>query len=703
MGVAASLPRRAQRRTRLVVFERLGAVHGLVAICCASFAVRAVAALAKATPIYYPDEYMYAELGRSLAESGRPLVRGAESSFPALLQPLLTAPAWALDDVAHGYRLVQIFGAFAMSLAAVPVFFLALRLGLGRGLALGSAALAVAFPSLMYSSWVLAEPFAYPLLLASVYAATVALSDRSRRAGLAFVLLAGLAALGRAQFAVLPVCFFLAAFALGIRGRCLGRELRSQALPLLLFAGPLAVLLTLPRTLGMYDGILELELEPAGLAQRLGTNAMGLMYASGWILVPGACLGLVYALGRSRSRAELAFGTVALSLTAALLLQASLYGDTDLIQERYTFYAAPLLALSFGLWATRGWPGRRAHALLAAGALMLSVLVPLSGYIAALGKIQSPFLFAGAYLEERLGEAGAASLVIAIAVATLSAAAVGASMLRPRVGTAAAVSLALAFCAAASAGATLFEVNNSNRVRRAFLPAERSWIDRSGLRDVALLQGFARRTETAAQLFWNRSVDEVLLLPGGIRPDSFATAATRVGADGKLTAAGRPVVGPLLVDEWGSLVELRGATPVASAPSFRLWRPLGTPRLAFRFVGYYRDGWLGPLGDVTLWPPERGGRIEGALMFSVTAPADLGDPAKLALTAPGEPSRNILIGPGTSRTFELPVCTRGPWHATFKIDVSAYDGGRFISVRSTRPRFQRDPSACLPGRGKAGP
>lgn len=695
MGVAASLPRRAaRRRARLSIFARLGALHGLVAICCISFAVRAVAALAKATPIYFPDEYMYAELGRSLAESGRPLVRGAESSFPALLQPLLTAPAWTLDDVADGYRVVQLLGAFAMSLAAAPVFFLAVRLGLARGLALGSAALAVALPSLMYSSWVLAEPFAYPLLLASVYAATVALSDRSRRAGLVFVLLAGLAALGRAQFAVLPLCFFAAVLALGIRGRCLGRELRSQALPLLLFAGPVAILLVLPRTLGMYEGILDLELQPADLAPRLGRNAMGLMYASGWILVPGACLGIVLALWRSRSRAELAFGTLALTLTSALLLQASLYGDIDLIQERYTFYAAPLLALSFGLWATRGWPWRRAHALLAAAALMVSVLVPLSGYIAALGKIQSPFLFAGAYLEEKLGEAGMASLIIAVTVTTLSVAAIGASLLRPRVGISVAVSLALVFCAAASVGSTLFEVNNSNRVRRAYLPVDLSWIDHSGLGDVALLQGFARRTEAAAQLFWNRSVDEVLLLPGGIRPDSFTTVPTQVGADGTLTAAGRRVVGPLLVDEWGSLVELRGARPVASAPSFRLWEPVGTPRLAFRFAGYFRDGWLAPRGQLSLWPARPGGRLEGTVTFTVTAPADLDSPAKMRVSGPGDEAFELRMPPGSSRSFSLPVCARGQWHASLEIDRSGYDGGRLISLRSTRPRFERNPSAC---------
>src|SRR5919108_5487073 len=552
MGVAASLPpRAARRRTKLSVFTRLGALHGLAGIVSASFVLRAVAALAKDTPVYYPDEYMYAELGRSLVESGRPLVRGAESSFPALLQPLLTAPAWALEDVADGYRLIQLFGAFAMSLAAVPVFFLALRLGLGRGLALAFAALAVAFPSLMYSSWVLAEPFSYPLFLGAVYAGTVALAKPSRRAGLAFVLLAALAVLGRAQFALLPVCFLFAVVALGIQGRALTRELRAQALPLVLFAVPLALLAASPALAGMYGGILDLDLGPAGLAKRVGKNAMGLMYASGWILVPGACLGVALALTRSRSRAELACGTLVLTLTTGLVLQASLYGDLDRIQERYTFYAAPLLALAFGLWASRGWPWRRAHALLALGALLVSMLIPLSGYVAAFGKTQAPFLLAIGELERMLGagSAGTASLLVAIVVGSLSVAAIGASRLRPRSATVIALGLALSLCLVGSTGATLFDTNNSRNVRESFLPSERSWVDEAGLGDVALLQGFARRTEASAQLFWNRSVDEVLLLPGTVPPDSFAASGTKIGADGTLIAGGQPVRRPLLVDE----------------------------------------------------------------------------------------------------------------------------------------------------------
>ena len=63
---------------------------------------------------YFPDEYMYAELGRSLLDSGSPLVRGESSHFLLLLYPLLTAPVWLCDDVEAAYRTVQAFNVVTM-------------------------------------------------------------------------------------------------------------------------------------------------------------------------------------------------------------------------------------------------------------------------------------------------------------------------------------------------------------------------------------------------------------------------------------------------------------------------------------------------------------------------------------------------------------------------------------------------------------
>ena len=192
-----------------VVVARSGvtAARLLAGIVGLSFAVRVALAWVRSTPVYFGDEYLYSALGRSIAETGRPLIRGHASHFPALLEPLLTAPAWLVSDVGIAYHLAQTIGALAMSLAAIPVYWLARRLGLTTGIALGIAALSLVLPDLIYASWMVAEPFAYPLVLASVAAGVAALERPSRRSQLAFVAFCALAVFARIQFVILPACF----------------------------------------------------------------------------------------------------------------------------------------------------------------------------------------------------------------------------------------------------------------------------------------------------------------------------------------------------------------------------------------------------------------------------------------------------------------------------------------------------------------
>jgi len=90
----------AAPRALSLAWVRVTPVQVLVAVVAASAIARTFVGWLRATPVYFPDEYIYSEVGRSIAEHGRPLVRGGSAHFPALLQPLLTAPAWLFDDVA---------------------------------------------------------------------------------------------------------------------------------------------------------------------------------------------------------------------------------------------------------------------------------------------------------------------------------------------------------------------------------------------------------------------------------------------------------------------------------------------------------------------------------------------------------------------------------------------------------------------------
>ena len=159
---------------------------------------------------------------RSAARSqtpGRPLIRGGSAHFPALLQPIVTAPAWLIGDVDTAFRVVQAIGALAMSLAAVPVFLIARRLGLSTPVSLALAAFTVLVPDLLYASFISSEALAYPLVLAvgvrggaRARGAVTTHAAPVRRA-------AGLTTLARVQFVALPIVFVLAAVVVGARER----------------------------------------------------------------------------------------------------------------------------------------------------------------------------------------------------------------------------------------------------------------------------------------------------------------------------------------------------------------------------------------------------------------------------------------------------------------------------------------------------
>ena len=92
-------------------FARLAAIPAWLwvsGIVVASFCGRLIAASARPVPHYLPDEYIYPSLARSFAEHGRPLIRGAGVHFPALLDPIVTAPVWLVtDDPVRAYAITQ--------------------------------------------------------------------------------------------------------------------------------------------------------------------------------------------------------------------------------------------------------------------------------------------------------------------------------------------------------------------------------------------------------------------------------------------------------------------------------------------------------------------------------------------------------------------------------------------------------------------
>jgi hypothetical protein len=654
----------------------------LTGIVVASFGGRLLAAVGRVAPFYLPDEYIYPSLARGFAEHGRPLIRGVGVHFPALLEPLATAPIWLLTkDPQTAWRLTQSMHALEVSLAAVPAYLLARRVGLERWLALGVAALAVAVPDAVYAGSMLADPLAYPLVLGALCAGVSVIADSTRRAQLAFVALTALTVATRIQYAVVPFAVLLGALAAD-RFRVLA-TIKRLWLSLVLLVVPPALLFGVlgnERVLGVYAHGRHV-LRPVAILQWVGRDAMLLAYSSGWVIVPGALVGIAYALVRPRTRAEVGFAVTTLALAGALLLEAAQIADTDSqrFQERYLFVLVPLLAIAFGLYVRRGLPQKLPVALVAAGLLLLAARIPLSGYAAAHNKDDSPTLWAVLRLES-LVTTGNGALAVALAAAALSglAALVGARRLPG--GGALALTAAVAACCALSAGATSFDSKTSHLLRRT-LPSDLSWVDHERLGAVDLIAPpGARKEQSWEQLFWNHSVERLLLL-GSPEIDQFAAGRVHVAEDGRMLVDGHVLRRPMLVQTYASTVELTGAERIRHELIFDLYRPVGTPRLHLLAAGRFADGWLAPRGAITIWD-----RRPGSLRLRLSLPLAT-QVTPLHLTARGY-DRIVRVHPGGHVTLSVPVPGGGPWSLHFLTPRPGYlSNDRAVSVVSSRPVF----------------
>ena len=543
-----------------------------------------------ATPNYFPDEYLYAALGRSFGSFDGATIRGGAAHFPALLEPLLAAPVWHIGSVETAYRLVQVVHAAAFTLAAIPVYSIARRVGVGGKAALAVAAGALLIPDALYAGFVLAEPVAYPLALAAV-AAGIAALERPRLRTQWLFLVCRRARHVRAAAARRPPALLRAR-------RRRDRAARARAAPPRARAAPPARRCRTRRArrarrrdaarprllLGREQPPLRRRLdrqEPDGvvLRRRLGDRAGRGARAS-----RSASRG-------PRSRAEAAFGWLAASFGAALLLEAAVWGDSSLVQERYLFYVLPLAGVAFCVQAARGWPLPRVQALLAAGLLLLSVRVPLSAWAQPGSDDHSPFLLAVERLQLWFGTS-TGDLVVAAAAALLSvAAALG--PWRPRIALPALLGASIVAAAASLAGVTALDHSNSVRLLHRYLPAERSWVDAAHVGHATLVEAAGNRpSDGEEQLFWNRSLRRVAVLPGGSPPDRLAVANVSIDSHGVLHDRGRTLRGPLVVDGYASTVEFRDARVVASAPRDRLVVPKGVARLRLYVLGRSTDGLL---------------------------------------------------------------------------------------------------------------
>ena len=337
-----------------------------------------------------------------------PRTRSELAHFPALLEPLLAASAvdGRLDRDRLPARPVRERPLHVV--AAVPVYLLARRLGLGSRYALASAVFTLALPELGFSALLLSDPLAYPLVLGALYAGVVALQS-AEPAGPALVRRARRTRnLREGRVVVLAVAFVIAAILLDGRSAA-----RLQRLPFVLSAasrsgsphwGRAGSSATTAPSYGSTS-------TAASCAGRRSTCSSSLSPAASrsfparWSASSGAATA---AARLRRARRPFALAGDGRDRPLRRKRQRPLQGAVPL--RAPAAHAGPVRALP-ATWSTRP-PGRRAprHRDLAGSALL-----PLSGYVKGNKFDDSPFLWGYLELQWHLGVIEASLVVAALA------------------------------------------------------------------------------------------------------------------------------------------------------------------------------------------------------------------------------------------------------------------------------------------------
>ena len=331
------------------------------------------------------------------------------------------------------------------------------------------------------------------------------------------------------------------------------------------------------------------------------------------------------------------------------------------------------------MWLKRGAPARWFVALSSLALLLVSARIPLSAYTSDTGRQDSPFLLALFWVEKRIGYDDG-SLALAAAVALLSLLAAGLAF-RPRLAAPLALGAATLLAATASAAAFAFDADNVPKVRGSYLPADARWVDHAHVGPVTYLQTPGGPRELAfSQLFWNRSIGDVVRLPRGNKIDAFHQPLVRIADDGALVQGGRTIETAILIPRYSVFATFRNATRVAKTPTFDLWRADGTPQLAVLVAGRFFDGWLANDG----WLEVRA-RTGGTLRLPVTLPENA---PKLRLRFTGSERRTVVLEPGERRTLAFDVPAGAVWRVDFESNSGAYlPDFRHVSVHTGTPTF----------------
>ncbi len=646
----------------------------LAGIVTVSTLVRYVFGRGTPAPWIMVDELIYSELAKSLADSGRFLVRGEATAAYGIVYPALIAPAWALfESVPQAYAAAKAINALVMSLAAVPAYFLARRV-LAEPLALVAAALTVAVPAMVYTATLMTENAFYPLFLCTALAMVLWL-ERPTPLRTATVLGACLVAyLTRQQAVALLPALLTAPFY--VAGRAAFRRYALlYGVAAAGFVAILAVQLARGRSplgiFGAYEVAGRADYSVREVAKWFVYHVGELSLALG--VIPFAALILLALIPRQLTERDRTFVGAALSLFFWLVLVAAVFASeqTFRISERNTFYVGSLFLIALLVWVERGAPRPQvATAIAAFLAAGLPLVIPYEDFIGLNAVSDTAALLPLGWLVEQGLSLSNADLVV-LAGCLVAAAAF---LFVPRRYALALPAFVLLYFALSQ-----HPIVDQHRFRSAqhlfggIAIEDRDWIDRSVGRDadVAFLwTGTSDKFTIWENEIFSRSIGDIYTtgpaVPGGL-------AQTPVSIDRSTGYVRRPdgdrvpvsfVVTDATGEFGGTLV---GEDGIKRLALYRVHGPLR--QVAFVDGLYPQDTWSGK--NVTYTRHEcRGGTLE----VEVQSDAALFDtPNILSARVGGRVIKRVIVDPRvTSVQMRIPIeSENGKCVVRFEVDRTA--------------------------------
>jgi hypothetical protein len=364
----------------------------LVLLVGLSTVVRGALSLRVPSPWILPDEVVYSELARSIADGALPSIRGVPVLGWGEVYPMLIAPAWVVfEDMVSAYHAALLLNSLVMSLAAVPAYFLS-RLFASRKLSMLVALLTLLVPSMSYTAVVMTENACYPAFLLAVL--LMARAVRWPTVGNQALALLGLGVLALTRIQgvallgayIVAVALYAATGAVSERLPYLRRFAPTAAVVLPLSFAPVVV------SLAHGDGVLGWFGPRSGTfeAIQLGEAPQWFVYlTAGLVLyvavVPAAASAVLIGRGLSTRAPEPVrlFAAIALPTFVALLGSVSLVSasidvdGTENLNERYVFYLVPIILVGLALWIRRDTRQRKRWGIVVvAGACVLVASLP---------------------------------------------------------------------------------------------------------------------------------------------------------------------------------------------------------------------------------------------------------------------------------------------------------------------------------------